>query len=267
MDRNCKTRHLRQALCDYKVENNGLLDYKDLHLSEDMSQYNVLKEGSGMRCRFIPPSCELNQLFLKRIRSFNWFMINNPTTSPKVIPDSYRSIWESNSMVVCFLSWINFRWQVGELIYEVEDCFVVPEFLNRFGFVSAFAYIINQFKKKYSISRRQHLELLYVTLTQTSQMQFVYITRAMLTTDSYGTDDNLFFEFRDTCTRHGLKFTGGPLPRFQGQPPNRLMEMDVDTLNLVIIGLEQAVSDLDNGLFLNQSKKCVVGGVHQKNTM
>ena len=42
------------------------------------------------------------------------------------------------------------------------------------------------------------------------------------------------------------------------------MEMDVDTLNLVIIGLEQAVSDLDNGLFLNQSKKCVVGGVHKK---
>lgn len=264
MDRNCKTRHLRQALRDYKVENNGLLDYKDLSLLEDMSEYKVLKDRNGMRYRLVPPSSELTKQFFKRIRSFNYFMMDNHSKPPTVIPDSFSSIWELRTTQIQFLSWIAFDWQIGETIYHVQDVIIVPEFVNRFGFTSAYAYMINLFKQKYSITRRQHLELLYVTLTQTSQMQFVYVARAMLLAESYDKNANLFFVFRQICADHGLKFTGGPLPRFQAQPSKRLMDMDVDTFDLLLNGLEQGVHDLEEGLFINQSMKCVVGGVHQK---
>lgn len=266
MDRNCKSRHLRQALRDYKVESNGYLNYRDLNLLEDMSGYRIQAVPNSIYCRFIPPDKQLDDEFFKRISSFNWFMKNGVIGIPISVPKNYSSIWATSkpSTVGC-LHWSNFQWtNDAGMVYEVEGIFVVPEFINRFGFTSTFAFMINCFRKKYSITRRQHLQLIYVALIQSSQVQFVYIMREMLHPESYDKNQNLFLTFRHICKIHELKCTAGPMPRFQGQPPNMLMEMATPTLESVIEGLEQAVCDMEAGLFINLSKKVIVSGVHLK---
>ena len=227
-----------------------------------MSRYKSVTDKKTNRSRLLPPDKELNDDYFERIAFFNWFMKNGKHPRPDATPKEYQSIWKNCGHEITTILWLIFEWKTDTRVYQVFGVFVAPEFVNRFGFSSSFAYMINAFKSKYSITRRQHLELLYVALTQTSQLQYVYIMRLMLKTDSHSTNDNLFHKFKNICTAEGLKITGGPLPRFQGQPPNNVTNMDDKTFDAVITGLEQATTDLEHGMFINPSKKRVVGGVH-----
>ena len=227
-----------------------------------MSRYKSVTNKNTNRSRLLPPDKELNNDYFQRIARFNWFMKNGKHPRPDNTPKEYQSIWKNCGFQITTILWLIFQWKIETRVYKVVGVFVVPEFVNRFGFTSSFSFMINAFKSKYSITRRQHLELLYVALTQSSQIQYVYIMRLMLNKDSYSINDNLFHMFRNICTTEGLKITGGPLPRFQGQPPNNVMNMDDQTFDDVITGLEQSTKDLEDGVFFNFSEKRVTGGVH-----
>lgn len=228
-----------------------------------MSGYKSVPDKTNNYCsRFVPPKDELNNNFFERIALFNWFMKNGATPQPDHTPYEYQSIWKNCAHEITTIIWLIFRWKTNRRVYEVLGVFVAPEFVNRFGFSSSFAFMINVFKRKYSITHRQHLELLYVALTQSSQLQYVYIMRLMLQINCYSRDANLFHKFREMCETEGLKFSGGPLPRYQPQHTKNITKMDDHTFDEVIMGLEKATKDLEDGLFINVSKKHVIGGVH-----
>ena len=138
---------------------------------------------------------------------------------------------------------------------------VIPEMLNRYGYVSSYAYMINKVNENFCISNEQVLELLYVALLQTSQIQFVFVMRRMLEKQTIPKEQNLFFLYQNLCSENNLILTGGPLSRYQPQSINPLDDKGVKNITT---GLKKAIDDMDLGKFIDQKTRRVILGVHDK---
>ena len=123
-------------------------------------------------------------------------------------------------------------------------------FFSRYGYVSSFAYEINQFVKKYKPTKDQVIELLYLALLQVSQVQFHYIMNKTME-EQYAniTKKNLMEEYFHICSREKLSNFGGPFSRVQAQPNTYTTDVMAYKENS-LFWLKCAIADLDLGKFL-----------------
>ena len=142
----------------------------------------------------------------------------------------------------------------------------VQEFVNRYGYVSSYAHGINCMSTIHQLDRTQVAQLVYVALLTPSQMQFQHVITSMIETKkgTYDETSNMFQEFYEKTNELGLKWGGGPLPRFQGQSDCRkdqttkLFEFESnDVLERNLERLLDAIIDLNNGAWLNDKKELV----------
>ena len=230
--KNRKARKLRRLLRSSKIETNGI-DYRSFNLSSNMSAYKgkVQNVNDDVPIFRIKPSQDL--------------------LTKGFFSDIPNSIWGHNDFHLKEMKWVEFPLLKNQPSSPTLPVIFVPEFQNRSAFVSLFASAINNARDKVSLSKNQVLELVYVALLSTSNLNFFYVLQEML--NNYITDhqwDHPFFFFKETCHRKGLKIRGGRNPRFQGQSEENLPSTKSQLLNQLEV-LGQAVRFLNNGELLN----------------
>ena len=94
----------------------------------------------------------------------------------------------------------------------------VQEFVNRCGCMSSCAHGINCISAVHHLDRTQVAQPVYVALLTPSQMQFQQVITSMMEMKKSTHDEtsNMYQEFYEKTNDLGLKWGGGPLPRFQG---------------------------------------------------
>ena len=243
MDRNVNARIVRSVLRDYKIEYNGMLDYHILSLLDDMTQHKVILFGK-YQCRLVPPKKEITNEFLDQMMKWQDFVQRGKEREVRK-----GSIWALDQEAHS-LQWIKqFTWHQKILLCKI---IILPEFLNRFGFVSSFSYGINQIQRKYKLSKNQKFQLVYVAPHQTSQIQFYFIVGVILKRSKYNSKTNFYHLYRRLCKQYELIWTGGPFPRYQPQPEK---DISNDQLKESIDQIKQALIDMDKGEFLNKKKQ------------
>ena len=236
-----------------------MVRYSDFSLHEKMTLKRDKTHPHG--CYLIPPKKELSETFFQRIKTFNEFTKQYVLKKGKQFEETnLDSVWNSQISSKRIGAWtdIKFKNQNGENV-TVHGVMVIPEMLNRYGYVSSYAYMINQVNEKFCISDEQLLELLYVALLQTSQIQFVFVMRRMLEKQTIPKEQNLFFLYQNLCSENNLILTGGPLSRYQPQSINPLDDKGVKNITT---GLKKAIDDMDLGKFIDQKTRRVILGVH-----
>ena len=142
----------------------------------------------------------------------------------------------------------------------------VQEFVNRYGYVSSYAHGINCMSTIHQLDRTQVAQLVYVALLTPSQIQFQHVIKSMIETKkgTYDKTSNMFRKFYEKTNELGLKWGGGPLPRFQGQSDcgkdQTTESFDFESNNVLESNLElllNATIDLNNGAWLNDKKELV----------
>ena len=143
LEKNCVGLHLRRKIRDFQVEHNGMCQYKDFCLKDDMKRSIHLKS-------LVPPDEDLTPAFFKR----------NP-----------ESKWKGKFKKKK-LKWAAFEWKDKDnnVRIRIDKMIELREFINQYGFVSSFAHQINCFVNKHSPTRIQNLQLHYMALLQTSQV-------------------------------------------------------------------------------------------------
>ena len=254
------------------VEFNGMVEYENLDLAnkkyQSLQDYN---NGKDFRNKWllIPSQEELSDDFFLRIQKYNEFQKSNTSDS----------IWSkdiSKSQIVN-TTFKEYKWIIPgnnlKLEVSVGKVVILPEFLNRCGYVSSYAFMINKLRQSFienglSLSRREHLELLYMALLQTSQIQFVFVMRMLIELIDRELKEKkrrpklkLFDIYIKLCVKYDLAITGGPLPRYQAQKGELVEKMSKESFEKSIQGLSTAVDDMEDGLFVNKSQKSIVAGV------
>ena len=147
------------------------------------------------------------------------------------------------------------KWEecdVGKEIIKNDKLVTIflPEFMNRYAFVSSFAWLINSFHGMEGVTRRHAIELLYVALLTPSQIQFQRVVRHLR--KKFDPRNNLCHEYIKYCKEHGLCANGGPRPRFmvgkETELPQDLVEIEEN-----IKRIEHAIDCLNNGDMMNKS--------------
>ena len=94
----------------------------------------------------------------------------------------------------------------------------VQEFVNRCGCMLSCAHGINCISAVHHLDQTQVAQPVYVALLTPSQMQFQQVITSMMEMKKSTHDEtsNMYQEFYEKTNDLGLKWGGGPLPRFQG---------------------------------------------------
>ena len=194
-----------------------------------MTSYSVKRDKvNNYACFLIPPKKELTTTFFERIKLFNEFARNYDEKKGKQPKLPITSIWQDTTYECSTIVWQTYKFtNTRRNDIFVDGVIVIPEMINRYGYVSSYAYMINSVVNKFSINRQQKLELLYITLLQTSQIQFVFIMRQILKQNMISSCINLYRFYNKLCTDYNLSLTGGPLPRCQGQPITHKTDNDI----------------------------------------
>ena len=169
-----------------------MCQYKDFCLKDDMKRSIHLKS-------LVPPDEDLTPAFFKR----------NP-----------ESKWKGKFKKKK-LKWSAFEWKDKDnnVRIRIDKMIELREFINQYGFVSSFAHQINCFVKKHSPTRIQNVQLHYMALLQTSQIQFYYVLGKMIDKEK-GTykGKNVFKKYQEEVKLLKLVLNGGPRPRVH--PPS-----------------------------------------------
>ena len=233
MGRNFLARSLRQKLQDYSTEYNGRKNYTTVVLADQLEGEVVVKP-SEMYSYFVPPKEYVSEAYLNRNQDSMWKIAtgySNTTLKWRLLPTNWQRHY-------------------GRLLV-----IAVPEFPNRFGFVSAFAHQINEFISKHNPSRVQTLELLYVAILSTSPVTFYYVMQKLIDfNESELQHTSLFRKYIDLCAEDDLVPNGGAMTRYQPQPYSTSMKPlyeDPKELSKNLTTLDTVLEVLENGGFLN----------------
>ena len=66
VEKNCVGQHLRRKLHDFQVENNGMWQYRDFCLKDDMKHHLIYSKS------LVPPKKELTPTFFERNPDLKW---------------------------------------------------------------------------------------------------------------------------------------------------------------------------------------------------
>ena len=158
MRKNKKGRNLRQMIRDYQIDNNGGIDYHELNLDDKMN-YNGIYNGRRKTYFYIAPS---KKEFL------------TPNYIKRAIKRDRVFEWEN----IEYTKLIQLQWKMDKDLPGLQLVFV-PEFQNRFAFVSLLAFGINQISSEKALKRNGCLELMYIALLSPSTLQFYWIVDQM----------------------------------------------------------------------------------------
>ena len=226
--------HMRRKLRDFQVENNGMHQYKDFCLKEIMNEHMVKDK------KLVPSKEHLTKTYFER----------NP-----------KSIW-NGQFKAKELKWLKFTWKK----IKIDKIIQLHEFINRYGYISSFAHQINKFLRKHNGNRVQSLQLHYMALLQTSQIQFYYIMKLMIDKKkgTY-TNRNIFREYQKEAHSKELVLNGGPQPRIQCPLlHNYAFLVDDQKLEENLQKLEEGVKALEDGDFLDNNSNIKLSLSHFK---
>ena len=160
---------------------------------------------------------------------------------------------------------INHKWEkLGWKKYDAITIIFVPEFMNRYSFVSSYAWLINDLSREHKLERHHAIQLLYVALLTPSQIQFHVVVWFLM--KSFTAATNLCAECVQHCKKEKLVADGGLQSRFPKAPSNELPLLeDVESNTRKIESAVKSLNDgemLDqNGLFVNNSMVVHLKGV------
>ena len=233
--------HAREKIKDCIVNSNGGVKCEEWCLKEDMTHHRIRTERSLHE--IVPPNEMIdNDAHKKR----------NPGCE-----------WGKNKDKVRKMNWTEVdKWHENPIEFETKIV-EVPEFVNRCGCVSSCAHATNCLNAVHQLTRTQMTQLIHAALLTPSQMQFCH-TASLMEKEQFGKweDKNMFKEFHLVGEKLGVKWGGGPLPRFQGQPDKKNNEhvelfqfCENDVLQQNIKQLEKAMDDLEDGNWLNEKRE------------
>ena len=174
-------------------------------------------------------------------------MPSNSTEQSKEI----KLEWVYNTSFQCTRSIENGGSRNGGSFVTEEGIIVLPELANRCAFTSTIAWAITQFfRQQKNCTRRHLLQMLHVSLLQSSVLQFHHILKLM-NSQCIRKTTNLFRLYQQTCDKADLNFCNGPWSRFRGQPAKHPIFTDNNALSDSLDQLEHAVCDLDAGCFVD----------------
>ena len=240
--RNRKARILRQVLRDNAIETNGYIRYEDFSLKQNMEYIGREMPFNGRNGRktgvfWIQPN--KNQL------TDNYFKRN---------PNSvWKRIHRNNELSKIRWTHINIT---KRGLHQVEAV-VLPEFQNRFGYVSVYASAINKITSEKQLSENQLSELVYAALQCRSNLQFHWVLEEMK--QQWETSDQTlvlhpFLFYKKICTEYDLNFCGGINPRYTSTGTAAI----VKTLDELIVEMEKfetTVNRLNSGELLKRDGK------------
>ena len=233
MERNFIARSLRSKLQDHSTEHNGRKNYSDLVLLDNFQcpvvSNSVVSNSSNISSNFIPSRTYISVGYTARYQNSRWSR-----------EEDYSST--------------NLEWSVLEKLGGLS-IIVVPEFPNRFGYVSCFACQINRFIKRHTPTQVQKLELLYIALLSTSPVTFYFVMQNMIQCEvSELQSVSLFCLYIEICVENDLIPNAGRYSRYQPQPYATSMKMLYDDDKLLsknLVKLNHALDTLNEGNFLN----------------
>ena len=254
MNDNTIALHIRERIKDYIIQSNGDLRYDGWSLKDDMSRHKIRKIDNMER--LVPPDESITDSVYQRRNAVCKWLQNK---------DSNKSI-----------RWTNHEYTVEKGMNHKKislktKIIKVQEFVNRYGYVSSFAHGINVMSTVHRLVRTQVAQLVYAALLTPSQIQFQHVITSMreMEEGTYDETSNMFKEFYQKTNELGLKWGGGPLPRFQGQSDCRKDETGKqkqtelfqfesnDVLEKNLDRLMDAIVDLNSGSWLNDKKELV----------
>lgn len=178
-------------------------------------------------------------------------------------PDSH---WKNIRGNLTQLYWTPFNWD-GKLKIPLE-IIAVPEFICRYGFVSSYAFQINQFADHLNIATPKEFifQLLYIALLSSSQVQFYYVLQVLISEKQqllakYSESKNISNDIDITLFRRyqqivkKCKFnsmTGGPYNRFQAQPTNHAIFRDDKELRFHLKKMPMLIENINLGRYLER---------------
>ena len=205
LEKNYVALHLRMHIRDHLVEHNGMLHYKDLHLKPRMTKYKVKTTATELAPKKIKSNALNSFRPAKKNLSVAYFERN-----PNSMWDQSKREYDKNKIT-------GLKWTILPAEDKTLKIILVKEMMNRYGFVSSFAYQINAFTTKHKPTFDHRLQLLYMGLLQTSQIQFFYIMKIMIEKEegTYKTETNLFREYEKLINKKRLVVNGGNFGRVQ----------------------------------------------------
>ena len=186
MIKNKKGQIMRAKFFEYRKECNGGHSCAAFNLSDDMTHHLGLYDKNGEIFTIMDSS---NIVKDKQLTGLRW----------KRVRDWKKSAKPCQNKCEC-------------VKYDPTEIIFLPEFLNRYSFVSLFAWLINAFVLEKKLKRDHAIQLLYVALLTPSQMQFHFVVRHLM--KEYTPEKNLCVEYINHCKDNGLCANGGPKPRF-----------------------------------------------------
>ena len=220
---------MRSLFAEYKIKRNGGCDYECFHLSKMMDTYaaRIKKKDENLIHVLVSPG--------------------EPNDTGCLSWHKYKPKHET------------------KIKYNQPRLLLVPEFLNRYAFVSSYASLINEVSVNKGLEYHHALQLLYVALLTPSPIQFQWVVRHV--TNNFNRQNNLCHEYIKHCKNNGLMANGGPESRFmvgkESELPNGLEEIEknLDTLRHAIESLNRGDMLNDKGKFVNNRDVVNLKGV------
>ena len=153
------------------------------------------------------------------------------------------------------LRWEEYKWEqksvMGKSVaYDKLETIFLPEFMNRYSYVSSFAWLINSCFETKGFKRGHAVRLLYVALLTPSQIQFQLVVQHLM--KQFKPKNNLCFEYIKHCEENALCANGGPQPRFMAGQKIDLPD-GIEEIEENLEQIEHAIDSLNNGEMLDKN--------------
>jgi hypothetical protein len=214
INRNNRYQEFAEQIGDYIVDKNGGQDYDNIYLQDDMSHMKIhllptskgdRSNGLGSKTILVPPKQMIDATFLSRNPFSTWHQYTAMEAHFETV--TWRTLHEYVP--------------ASNELYRGFQFFCVHEFMCRYGFVSGFASIINQFAEKEKLKRKQVIALVYCALLSPSTLTFYAVLyRWMIDCykgPKYNEAPTLVDAFYITCNQYGVEPRGGLMPRYDAQ--------------------------------------------------
>ena len=236
---------LRQALRDTAIEMNGLVRYEDFSLKHNMEfvgremKLNGRHGGNG------------------RKKGVFWIKPSDDQLTKSYFQRNPSSKWKSKDGKedFCRLQWTKIS--VSKTNTHQVEAVVLPEFQNRFAYVSVYASAINKMTLEKQLCKNQLSELVYAALQCRSNLQFHWIMEEMKRQWDCGDAmlvSHPFLFYNKICNEHDLNFCGGVNPRYTSTGTAVIVKT-VDELAVEMEKFEQSVNQLNSGELLKRDGK------------
>ena len=161
--------------------------------------------------------------------------------------ENFNLMEEKEEMHECCPKWAVYDWKEHN---DKLTTIFLPEFMNRYSFVSSYAWLINSFFAIKGVKWRHGIQLLCVALLTPSQIQFHSVVRCLK--NKFKPNNNLCFEHMKHCKKHRLIANGGPKSRFMAGKENELPN-GIKEINKNVKLIEDAIKCLNNGEMLDKN--------------